>query len=124
MNTQTKVDKIIEIINDMSEAELIQLNNEYCEAVNYYDNEIYENDEDFFNTHFEGNPMAAVRAANYGDYNYTHSWVILNVYGNLETFDTMTTDQLSESVEVIAGYIADNLHEFTQFDNVEETEEN
>ena len=124
MNTTTTIQQITDIINDMNEAELIQLNNEYCEAVNYYDNEIYENDEYFFNAHFEGNPMAAVRAANYGNYNYTHSWVIFNGYGNLETFDTMTTEHLSENVEVIAEYIADNLQDFTQFDNVEETEEN
>jgi len=33
MTTQTTTQQIIDNINDMNEAELIQLNNEYCEAI-------------------------------------------------------------------------------------------
>ena len=38
------------------------------------------NDEDFFNTFFEGRPMEAVRAAVYGDYNYTDDYVKFEGY--------------------------------------------
>jgi hypothetical protein len=123
MNTQTTTtQKVIDIINDMNEAELVQLNNEYCQAQNYSDNEIFFNDEDFFSTFFEKDVIGAVRAVSYGSYNYSHEYVKFNGYGNLESFSYFNTDELCESVETIAEYIADNLQYFTQFDNVEENQ--
>ena len=124
MNTQTTIQQITDIINDMNEAELIQLNNEYCEAVNYRDNEIYDNDEYFFATYFENDTIGAVRAVSYGNYNYSHNYVKFNGYGNLESFSYFSTNDLCENVETMAEYIADNLQDFTQFDNIEEIEEN
>ena len=124
MNTTTTIQQITDIINDMNEAELIQLNNEYCEAANYRDNEIYDNDEDFFSTFFENDTIGAVRAVSYGSYNYSHNYVKFNGYGNLESFSYFNTNDLCENVETMAEYIADNLQDFTQFDNIEETEEN
>jgi hypothetical protein len=123
MNTQTTTtQQVIDIINDMNEAELVQLNNEYCQAQNYSDNEIFVNDEDFFSTFFEKDVIGAVRAVSYGSYNYSHEYVKFNGYGNLESFSYFNTDELCESVETIAEYIADNLQDFTQFDNVEENQ--
>ena len=124
MNTQTTIQQITDIINDMNEAELIQLNNEYCDAANYRDNEIYDNDEHFFATYFENDTIGAVRAVSYGNYNYSHNFVKFNGYGNLESFSYFSTNDLCENVETMAEYIADNLQDFTQFDNIEETEEN
>jgi hypothetical protein len=123
MNTQTPTQQIIDIINDMTETDLICLNAEYCEACNYSGNDIYNNDEQFFEDHFSGNIMEVVRAISYGDYDYHHDYVIFNGYGNLESFSRMDTERLCERVETMAEYIAENLHEFTQFDNVEEIEE-
>jgi hypothetical protein len=111
MNKKTPTQQIIDIINDMTETDLICLNAEYCEACNYVDHDIYNNDEQFFEDHFSGNIMEVVRAISYGDYDYHHDYVIFNGYGNLERVETM------------AEYIAENLHEFTQFDDVEEIEE-
>lgn len=124
MNTTTTTQQIIDIINDMYEADLIQLNNEYCEAINDNDGQIYDNDEHFFATYFGNDTIGAVRAVSYGSYNYSHNYVKFNGYGNLESFSYFTADELCDNVETMAEYIADNLHEFTQFDNVEETEEN
>lgn len=124
MNTTTTTQQIIDIINDMNEGELVQLNNEYCQSANYTDNEIFDNDEDFFSTFFENDTIGAVRAVSYGNYNYSHNYVKFNGYGNLESFSYFTADDLCENVETMAEYIADNLHEFSQFNNVEETEEN
>ena len=120
MNTQTTIQQITDIINDMNEAELVQLNNEYCQSANYTDNEIFDNDEDFFSTFFENDTIGAVRAVSYGNYNYSHNYVKFNGYGNLESFSYFNTDELCENVETMAEYIADNLQDFTQFDNVEE----
>lgn len=49
--------------------------------------EAFENDEEFFNTFFHHNPMEAVRAAHYGDYNYMDQYVKFNGYGNLESLN-------------------------------------
>jgi hypothetical protein len=123
MNTQTTTtQQVIDIINDMNEAELVQLNNEYCQSAQYNDNEIFTNDDDFFATFFDGDTIGAVRAVSYGDYNYSHNYVKFNGYGNLESFSYISTGELCENVETIAEYITYNLQDFTQFDNVEETE--
>lgn len=85
-----KKEKLIELFIDGYEnCELgskIVIHNIYVREVNCcYENEIESNDEDFFNTYFEGKPMDAVRAASYGNYNYNDDWVWFNAYGNLES---------------------------------------
>ena len=45
--------------------------------------EYWENNEEFFNTYFYNNPMEAVRASFYGDYNYCDKYVKFNGYENL-----------------------------------------
>lgn len=74
-------------INSLSDTELINLHNTYCQNNNYTDDEIYSNDEEFFDTFFQQNVIDAVRAVSYGNYQYTHSWIKFNGYGNLESFD-------------------------------------
>jgi hypothetical protein len=53
--------------------------------------DVHENDEDFFNTYFDGNPMEAVRAAHYGSYSYNDDYVRFDGYGNLESLTEGTT---------------------------------
>ena len=45
----------------------------------------HHNDEEFFEVFFHGNPMEAVRASHYGEYEYTDDYVRFNGYGNLES---------------------------------------
>jgi hypothetical protein len=122
MNTKTPTQQIIDTINEMTEGELVELNNDYCRSASYHDNEVYENDEDFFATYFDNNVIGAVQAVSYGNYNYSHTYVKFNGYGNLESFSYFRVDDLCENVETMAEYIADNLQDFTQFDNVEENQ--
>jgi hypothetical protein len=77
---------IQEYVDGLSNDELIYLHNTYCQNAGSCDDEIYNNDEDFFETYF-GNAMEAVRAVAFGDYNYSHDYIIFNGYGNLETFN-------------------------------------
>lgn len=74
--------------------------------------EIYENDEYFFETFFEGRPMEAVRAAHYGDYNYGDDYVRFNGYGNLVSFGDYTYEQeLKESLDdIIDNLISEQAH--------------
>jgi hypothetical protein len=126
MNTQTTTQQIIDAINEMTECELVELNNDYCRSANYNDNEVHENDKDFFATYFDKDVIGAIRAVSYGSYNYSHNYVKFNGYGNLESFNYFRITDLCENVETMAEYIADNLHDFYQFDieEIEETEEN
>ena len=56
-------EKFEEAWNDLERRDKIALFNEYaCEYCP--DDQIYNFDEDFFETYFSGNPMDAVRAAN------------------------------------------------------------
>ena len=51
--TKQTIEQIINLINEMDNSDLVQLNNEYCQSAHYFDSEIFENDEDFFQTFFD-----------------------------------------------------------------------
>lgn len=111
METKLTVHAIIEAIYDMGTNEIFDLNNTFCEEANYCDDIIYSNDDDFLDMAFSSK-IDAVRAAVYGDYNYHHDFVKFNGYGNLETFDRLTSDNLPDIVQNIAEYIHDNFEPF------------
>lgn len=115
---QQKVNTIIDIIKEMGANELVQLNNEYCEAINSHDSFIYDNEDEFLEDYFETKSELA-RAIHFGKYRYMDKYVIFNGYGNLESFNYMDIDHLCELVPVMAEYIAENLQDFTQFDEIE-----
>ena len=74
--------------------------------------EVYENDEEFFNTFFENNPMEAVRATYYGDYNFNDNYVKFNGYGNIESFSEYGYEELlKENIEEIT----ENLIEYVEY---------
>jgi hypothetical protein len=110
---------IIEQINNLSESDLVRLNNLYCIAMNYNNDEIYNNDEDFFDTFFKST-FDAVRAISYGSYVYSDEYVKFDGYGNLVSFNYMSVDMLCESVETIAKYISENPTEFEHLIKIEE----
>lgn len=116
--TKNKIEEIINVINEMDSNDLVQLNNEYCEAINGTDSFIYSNDDDFLEDYFNTKSDLA-RAIFYGDFRYMDNWVTFNGYGNLESFQYMDTDKICESVSVIAEYILENPQEFTQFDDID-----
>lgn len=119
--TQTKlevINQIIEIINSMDNYELVTLNNEYCQSADYYDSEIFENDEDFFTTFFANDTLKAIQATQFGDYRYHDNWVTFNGYGNLNSFNAVE-DNLCELVPTMAEYIAENPTDFSQFDDID-----
>jgi len=114
MNTLTK--SITDQINEMTDSQLVDLNNAYCQSAGYSDNEIYSNDEDFFEICFSNRIIEAVRAVSYGDYSYQHEYVKFNGFGNLESFNNVNTDDLVESIEIIAIYAIENQLDFDMLD--------
>ena len=70
--------------------------------------DFFENDEDFFNTFFD-NPMEAIRATYYGDYNYSDEYVKFNGYGNIDSY---SEEEKNEEIKNNIDDIVDNLIEY------------
>ncbi len=110
-------DQIIDVIETMTSAELLELNNRYCQEFGY-ENEIYYNDEEFFNTFFEGKPMEVARSTYYGDYRFMDDFVTFNGYGNLVSFSSIDTDNLVDSISTMAENIAERIEQFNDLLNI------
>jgi hypothetical protein len=108
---KNQISKIVEKLKDSKDSVLVDVNNIYCSENGFDGDEIYSNDVDFLNTYFTDVDQA-VRAVCYGEYKYMDAWVKFNGYGNLETLNYVTTNDLVESVETIAEYIFDNKEGF------------
>ena len=77
------------------------------------------NDEDFFDTYFGGKPMEAVRAAVYGDYNYTDDYVKFDGYGNLKSVSEYDLErELEDHIEEIMDSLEGNLPNLTLSDEL------
>ena len=105
--------------------QLLELNNAYCEAINNMDNQIFSNDEDFFEMFFPnaGDGLRVAQAVHYGDYKYSHDYVMFNGYGNLQSYDYISAKELCELPETMAEYIAENFNEFSYLDLFSDIEE-
>lgn len=81
------------------------------QEVNGWNNELehldmWENDDDFFNTFFSSNPMEVARAVQYGDYNYNDAYVTFDVYQNLVSYTGYEVEELlkDHEEEIIESY--------------------
>jgi len=107
---------IVEYLENLSDDELKYVHNQYCQHNSYSDDEIYDNDDDFFDTFFADRPADAVRSAFFGDYRHGDYYVKFNGYGNL-----VSANRLSEFIDI--GDIAnDILENESEYDNIELTE--
>lgn len=109
---ETKLSLLIQHLETLDLSDLVSINNQYCQNNNYNDDEIYGNDEDFFETFFS-TKLEAVRAVAYGEYNYAHDYVRFNWYGNVESFDTFAVSDMVESPEKIAEDIIENPSDYS-----------
>jgi hypothetical protein len=104
---------ILQQIKEMTESQLIELNNLYSQSIGS-DSEVFNNDEEFFEMFYPnpGDGLKVAQAVFYGDYKYCHQYVKFNGYGNLVSFDFFDIDDLCELAEVIAEYILENFNDF------------
>ena len=84
---------ILEAIKEMDNHELIEIHNQYCENINYMDDQIYYNDEEFFEIYFDGRTQELIRAIFYGDFNPNDEFIKFNGYANLDTFNNVEIDK-------------------------------
>ena len=93
-----------EIGNIVSEINSIDNSLEYLE---YWDN-----DEEFFDTFFHDDPMEAVRASYYGNYNYCDDYVRFNGYANLESFNDYELEkEYKEYIDDIINQLVEHFEE-------------
>ena len=88
----TEIENILSYIKEdfenYDDNDWLNLHNEYY-SENNADNEIFEFDEEFFNTFFADKPMEAARAASFGQINWGDQYIKFNGYANLESFDSV-----------------------------------
>lgn len=98
MVTDERFDYFCEKWDELGDSEKIQLFNEYCSEKGC-DDELFAFDEDFFNTFFEDKPMEAVRAAHFGNINWSDDYIKFNGYGNLESLCKYQAAQLADKYQ-------------------------
>lgn len=113
------IDAITEYLNNLGDSDLIALHNEYCQE-NSYEDEIYSNDEEFFNIFFANDVLKVVQAVSYGSYNYTDKYVQFNGQGNLNSSNSA---QELASVSDIASAILNGNFEPSDIELIEEEEQ-
>lgn len=117
-----RIDKIKKALSEMEANAKIGMWNEYCSEQGNED-EIFDNDEDFF-ANYLPEPFNAVQRAIYGDYNPMHDFVVFDGYGNLKSLDDYQLDKYIDD-DALAQYISENEDNFDYFlDEIEEDEPN
>lgn len=113
---------VMEYLEGLDNSELVSIHNEYCQSGRNSDDEIWSNDEEFFDTFFSGKVMEAVRAVAYGEYSYSDDYVMFNGYANLESFND-PTDHID--LDAIADDILENERNYfgIELEEPEEEEE-
>jgi hypothetical protein len=83
----------------------IQIHNVYIDLMLRFEDEIFYNDEDFFDDQF---PMAsiAVRSCYLGNYKYSDTYVWFNTYGNLESGSFESDMPFNDVDEMSAFFIS------------------
>ena len=104
----TLEEKVRETIENMGNAEAVDIWNNYCEACNLCDDVIYGMSE-FDEVMEHESPWRIARACCYGDFCAAHEWFWFNSYGNLESSDFPIIDGDSPfSLNNVVDYIVEN----------------
>lgn len=122
--TRDQVKAQVTAMVEGSDNTAISLWREFASEEGYEGDLIYDNDEYTINEMFDS-PMSALRAANYGDYNYAHEYFHLNGYGNLETFDFASDEYSPIDVDRLTDWVFENqdnseIADYLDFDEAEE----
>lgn len=106
------------LLNNMEELkDVVREVNSWNSALEHIDYQ--PNNEEFFNVYFESNPMGAVRAALYGDYEYTHDYVGFNGYGNLVSLSTYEfEEELKTNIDDIVDALKSEQHDLNLSDEL------
>ncbi len=104
MNTMNE--QIKEALENASDSAVIGLWNEYADE-NSPDDQIYSNDDSFFEENFQGRVMDAVRAVTFGDYRYSADYVAFDGYANIVSFDSINEDNCPVDLDSLADWLTE-----------------
>lgn len=95
MKNMNETDKLMAMVQEV---------NSWNNGLDFLD--IWENDDNFFNTFFSGEPMKVARAIHFGDYNYNDQYVTFDVYQNLVSYTGYEVEEWLKSYEeeIIESY--------------------
>ena len=67
---------------------------------------VWENDREFFDLFYNGEPMEVARAVQFGEYNFMDEHVTIDAYGNLVSYSDYELEELLEDYreEIIESY--------------------
>ena len=113
------VETIKNWLEDLDDNDLMSVWNEYCQNINDYDNEIFTNDEYFFNDMFE-KPYDIVLKIAYGSYDYNDNFIKFDGYGNFETFNYVSD---VADFDEMAEHIFENESDYSYLDGLDDYDE-
>ena len=99
-------EKILECLNEMDAGDLICIHNEYCDAVNAYDDHIYSMDDLDMLCEGQDAFWIACRAI-FGNFCANDDYIMFNGYGNFQTMNDFEVKYFAH-IGDIADYIERN----------------
>ena len=119
-----RIDKIKQALRGLEPEDKIHLHNTMCSEGNsgHSDDEIYENDEEFFNMFFPNDVFGAVQRTFYGDYRPMDDYVMYNGDANLDSIETSRLDRWIDD-DAIAEFLDEN-EQYLEDLELEDEEEN
>ena len=118
-----RIDKIKQALRNLEPEDKIDFHNLRSQEMVNGEDDIYPNDEDFFNMFYANDPFNAVQRAVYGDYKPMHDYVMYDGYGNLQSLDTYLLEKHLYSDEDIAEFLDENPQYLEDYDLEIEDEE-
>jgi hypothetical protein len=118
-----RIDKIKQALKGLEPEDKLNMWNEYCSENGDPDNQIYENDEEFFNLFYANDVFGAVQRAVYGEYNPMHDFVTFNGYANLESISSSEGLERYIDDNELAEYI-DGQNDISDYLDIEDEEAN
>jgi hypothetical protein len=120
-----RIDKIKQALKNLSPEDKIDFHNLRSREMVNGEDDIYPNDEDFFNMFFANDPFNAVQRAVYGDYKPMQDYVMFDGYGNLQSLDTYLLEKHLYSDSEIAEFLDENDQYLEDYDlEIEDEEKN
>lgn len=102
----TKREKLIDLLQNMNDSDMVGIHNEYCGMVNRCDDNIY--DIDLFDEIMQGlDPYTIACRVAYGDFNGGYEYFRFNGYGNIESICKYDVERFIDINEIV-DYILEN----------------
>jgi hypothetical protein len=107
MDAIGKIDLVMDALGELGPYEIVTLHNNLCEKEDRMDDMVFLMDE--FDEEMEGRePWEVARACYYGNFRPCDTFFRFNTYGNIVSFDFVSSDDSGISLTAIAEYIVEH----------------